>query len=73
MNERYKNPYLWIGLIGIIFNTSGVDINSLTKWSLLSDAIINILENPVTLLAVVASVIGVFVDPTTKGLKDKVK
>lgn len=70
MKSRIKNPYFWLGLGGVIFSSAGVDFNTLTSWNLLGDALLSILSNPVALVAVVAAIIGVFVDPSTKGLKD---
>lgn len=70
MKNRIKNPYFWLGLGGIIFSSAGVDFKTLTSWSLLGDALLSILANPVAVVAVVAAVIGVFVDPSSKGLKD---
>lgn len=70
MKNRLKNPYFWLGLGGVIFSSAGVDFNTLTSWNLLGDALFNILANPVAVVAVAAAIIGVFVDPSTKGLKD---
>lgn len=70
MKNRLKNPYFWLGLGGIVFSSAGVDFKTLTSWNLLGDALLNILANPVSVVAVSAAVIGVFVDPSTKGLKD---
>lgn len=70
MKNRFKNPYFWLGLGGVIFSAAGVDFNTLTSWNLLGEALLNILANPVAVVAVVAALIGVFVDPSTQGLKD---
>lgn len=70
MKNRLKNPYFWLGLGGIVFSSAGVDFKTLTSWNLLGDALLNILSNPVSVVAVTAAIIGVFVDPSTKGLKD---
>lgn len=70
MKNRIKNPYFWLGLGGIIFSSAGVDFKTLTSWNLLGDALLSILANPVAVVAVAAAVIGVFVDPSSKGLKD---
>lgn len=70
MKSRIKNPYFWLGLGGVIFSSAGVDFNTLTSWNLLGDALLSILANPVAVVAVAAAIIGVFVDPSTKGLKD---
>lgn len=71
MNNRGKNIYFWLGLIGIVFASAGVDFESLTNWKLLAEALIGIVNNPVALVAVALAIVGVFVDPTTEGLKDK--
>lgn len=70
LKSRLKNPYFWLGLGGVIFSAAGVDFNTLTSWSLLGQAFLNILANPVAVVAVAAALIGVVVDPSTKGLKD---
>lgn len=70
LKNRLKNPYFWLGLGGVIFSAAGVDFNTLTSWSLLGQAFLNILANPVAVVAVAAALIGVVVDPSSKGLKD---
>lgn len=70
LKNRLKNPYFWLGLGGVVFSAAGVDFNTLTSWSLLGQAFLNILANPVAVVAVAAAIIGVVVDPSTKGLKD---
>ena len=70
LKNRLKNPYFWLGLGGVIFSAAGVDFNTLTSWSLLGQAFLNILANPVAVVAVAAALIGVVVDPSTKGLND---
>ncbi|CUO92164.1 Small integral membrane protein [Clostridium baratii] len=71
IKNRLRNPYFWLGIGGVIFSAAGVDFNTLTSWSLLGQAFLDILANPVAVVAVAAAVVGVFVDPSTKGLKDK--
>lgn len=70
MENRVRNVYFWIGLISIIFAAAGVDFNTLTNWNLLFQSILGILNNPVAIVSVILAVVGVFIDPTTKGLKD---
>lgn len=70
MNDRYKNPYFWFGIIGIIFTAGGVKLEQLTSWNILLDNLIHIISSPFLLLSVIMAITGVFVDPTTKGLKD---
>ncbi|WP_278682859.1 phage holin [Paraclostridium bifermentans] len=70
MNKRFKNPYFWLGLGGVIFSSAGVDFNTLTSWNLLGEALLSILANPVAVVAVIAALIGVYIDPSSEGLKD---
>lgn len=73
MNNRFKNPYFWIGLIGIMFSAAGIDLKTLTSWDILLTNIINILNNPFLLISVIMAITGVFIDPTTEGAKDCMK
>ena len=68
--NRYRNPYFWFGLVAVIISASGIDPESLTEWSLVGTAFLSIVSNPVKLVAVVVAITGVFVNPTSKGLKD---
>lgn len=70
MKNRVKNPYFWLGLTGVIFSSAGIDFKTLTSWNLLGNALLDILSNPVAVVAVIAALVGVFVDPSSKGLKD---
>lgn len=70
LKSRFENPYFIIGLIGVIFSAAGIDFESLINWSILWHNILNILGNPFLLMSVIVAIIGVFVDPTTKGFKD---
>lgn len=70
IQERFKNPYFVIGLIGVVFSAAGIDFESLTNWSILWHNILNILGNPFLLASVIVAMIGVFVDPSTEGFKD---
>ena len=67
-NPKFKNPYFWLGLVSIIFASAGVDMNTLTSWNALGQAILGILQNPVAVMAVIGGILGVFNDNGTKGL-----
>lgn len=69
--DRFKNPYFWLGLIGVVFSAAGISVDSLTSWDLLLNDILAILSNPFLLMSVTAALTGVFVDPTTSGFCDK--
>lgn len=72
MKEKIKNPYFWLSCIALIFSASGVDFNELTSWALLGDALLSILNNPVSVVAVITAFLGIWNDNSTKGL-DKIK
>lgn len=69
--ERFKNPWFWVGLVGIILSASGVDPQTFTSWGALWDGILSVLQNPVQLAACFMAGLGVFVNPNTKGISDK--
>lgn len=72
MKEKFKNPYFWLSTFALIFSASGVDFNQLTSWSLLAQALLGILNNPVSIIAVITAFLGIWNDNSTKGM-DKLK
>lgn len=72
MKDKLKNPYFYLSTIALIFSASGVDFNELTSWALLGQALLGILNNPVSVVAVITAFIGIYNDNGTKGL-DKIK
>ena len=68
MKEKFKNPYFWLSVFALIFSASGVDFQQLTSWTLLSQALFGILQNPVSIVAVVTAFLGIWNDNSTKGL-----
>lgn len=68
MKEKFKNPYFWLSTIALIFSASGVDFNQLTSWTLLGRALIGIIGNPVSVVAVITAFLGIWNDNSTKGL-----
>ena len=73
ISVRFKNIFFWLGLVGVIFSAANIDIQAMTSWGLLIDALTSIVMNPFMLLSVVAAVVGVFVDTSTPGFKDRVE
>ena len=71
ISVRFKNIFFWLGLIGVIFSAAKIDIQTMTSWGLLIDALTSIVMNPFMLLSVIAAIVGIFVDPSTPGFKDK--
>lgn len=70
MNNRMKNVYFWLGMIGVVFGSAGIDFNTLTSWQLLFEAILSILNNPVAIFCVVGGIVGVYNNNNTPGLGD---
>lgn len=71
MKDRIKNPYFWIGLVGVILTALQVEASTLTSWDKVLQLIIDTIQNPYLLTTTVMAVMGVVVDPTTKGAKDR--
>lgn len=71
-NTKFRNPYFWLSLFALIFSASGIEFNTLTSWPLLGEALLNILNNPVSIVAVLTAMLGIWNDNSTKGM-DKFK
>jgi uncharacterized membrane protein len=70
-NAKFKNPYFWLSIIALIFSASGIDFNTLTSWKLLGEALLSIISNPVSVVAVITALLGIWNDNSTKGM-DKI-
>ena len=71
-NAKFKNPYFWLSMFALIFSASGIEFNTLTSWQLLGDALLSILNNPVSIVSVITAMLGIWNDNSTKGM-DKLK
>lgn len=67
-NAKFKNPYLWLSVFALIFSAAGIDFNTLTSWQLLGEALLSILQNPVSIVAVITALLGIWNDNSTKGM-----
>ena len=67
-HPKLKNPYFYLSVVALIFSASGVDFNELTAWNLLCKALIDIINNPVCVVAVITAFLGIWNDNSTKGL-----
>lgn len=67
-HPKLKNPYFYLSVVALIFSASGVDFNQLTSWTLLGQALLNIVNNPVSVVAVITVFLGIWNDNSTKGL-----
>ena len=68
MNAKFKNPYFWLSVFALIFSASGIDFQTLTSWQLLVQALVDILMNPVAIVAIITAFLGIWNDNSTKGL-----
>ena len=68
MMEKLKNPYFWLSVFALIFSAAGIDFQTLTSWNLLFQALMDILLNPVAIVAVITAFLGIWNDNSTKGL-----
>ena len=66
--EKLKNPYFWLSVIALVFSASGVEFSDLTSWALLGQALVGIVMNPVSVVAVITALLGIWNDNSTKGL-----
>lgn len=67
---RMKNPLFWISLGGVILTAMGHSPETFTSWGKVFQACIELLGNPYMLGSVLLAVLGVFLDPTTRGVCD---
>ena len=71
-NSKFKNPYFWLSIFALVFSASGIEFNELTSWALLGEALIDILNNPVSIISVVTAMLGIWNDNSTQGM-DRLK
>ena len=67
---RLKNPWFWVGLIGVILTAMGISAETLTSWQAVYDALVALVSKPIMLGSVLVAVLGVLVDPTKEGVTD---
>jgi phi LC3 family holin len=71
---RVKNPVFWVSItlavMSPILAYLGISWESITTWGALWDIFVQAVKNPVIVVAVICSVYGAIIDPTTKGLSD---
>ena len=68
MVEKFKNPYFWLSLVALIFAAAGIEFEQLTSWPLLGQALWSIVQNPVSVVAVITAFLGIWNDNSTQGL-----
>lgn len=70
LTNRLKNPWFWIGILGVVLTAMGADPEMFTSWEIVVDKCKELVGNPFMLFSVFIAVLGVFVEPTTKGITD---
>lgn len=68
MKEKLKNPYFWLSVFALVFAAAGIEFEQLTSWRLLGEALYSIIQNPVSIVAVITAFLGIWNDNSTKGL-----
>ena len=67
---RFKNPWFWIGVGGVLLTALGIEPQMLTSWEALKNAALDVLGNPFLLGSAAVALLGQFIDPTTAGVGD---
>lgn len=67
---RFRNPWFWVSLVGVILTAMGISPDMLTSWAAVGQAFKDLISNPFMLCTVAVSILGVFMDPTTKSIGD---
>lgn len=71
-NPKLKSPYFWLSIVSLFFASANIDFNTLTSWQLFFDALLSILNNPVSIVAVIGTIVGIWNNNSEPGL-DKLK
>ena len=71
-NPKFRNGYFWLSLIALIFSAAGIEFSTLTSWELLGMTLLDILNNPVSIVSVCTALLGIWNDNSTKGI-DSIK
>ena len=67
---RAKNPYFWVGLLGVILAAMGVNAEMFTSWDVVIAQAKALISNPYMIGSVIMAILGTLIDPTTAGITD---
>ena len=74
---RAHNPLFWtqivVAVISPVLVGLGLQWSDMTSWQTLGDALLRAVNNPVIVVAIIASVWTALTDPTTKGFCDSTR
>lgn len=71
-NPKLRNGYFWLSVVALIFSAANIDFNALTDWNLFGQALLSIINNPVSVVAVITAMLGIWNNNSEPGL-DKLK
>lgn len=69
--NRYKNPYFWVGVLGVILTSLQVEASSLTSWNKVWVLILGTLQNPFLLGTTIMGLLGVFTNHPVEEIENK--
>ena len=67
---RMRNPWFWVGIVGLFMTAIGVSPETLTSWEALRQAMLDFIGNPFLIGSAAVALLGQFIDPTTAGVGD---
>lgn len=71
---RFKNPVFWAEMAAAILLPIlahlGLNWEDMTTWAALGNLLLDAIQNPVIVVAIIVSVWNALNDPTTKGIGD---
>lgn len=69
--ERFKNIYFWFALVSAVLTALQWDLSMFTSWDIVFEKAKELLGNPYMIATTVFTIVGVIMNPTTKGITDK--
>lgn len=70
---RLKNPWFWIGIIGVFMTALDITPETVATWPDLFNSFVIAVQNPYTVASALIAVLGVIIDPTTAGVGDSTR
>lgn len=68
--NRFSNVYLWLATGSAILNSTGLKLEDIGSWTTLFDSLLEVFSNPFQLITTAGVIVGILMNPTTKGIKD---
>ena len=71
MKNRLKNIWLWLGILSIVMVQLG--LSDVHTWQQVGNVLCDIVQDPARLLITALLLVGIYVDPSSPGFKDREK